>query len=75
MTFDALHAWHVTMRGLLLSPSPVLAMLLVVVIFGTAGQGATEVHWMLCPGACDVCIANLLRVACFLFSVCLGAFY
>jgi hypothetical protein len=23
MTIDALHAWHVAMRGLLLSPSPV----------------------------------------------------
>ena len=41
----------------------------------TAGRGATEVHWMLRPGAGLFSIANLLRVACFLFSVCLEPFY
>ena len=28
--------------------------LLLIVICGTAGWGATEVHWMSHPGACDV---------------------
>jgi hypothetical protein len=42
----------------------------------TAGRGATEVYWMLRPGAGFVFrIANLLRMACSLFSVCLEPFY
>ena len=46
-----------------LSPPPVPARLLLVVVCSmTAGRGATEVHWMFS-------IANLLRVACFFFSV------
>ena len=56
MTFGTLHAWHVAMRGLLRSPSPpvvvvLLSLLFVIVICGTAGRGATEVYWMLHPGA------------------------
>ena len=42
----------------------------------TAGWGETEVHWMSRPGAWLLCsIAILLRVVCFLCSVCLEPFY
>ena len=53
-------------------------LLFFVVVCVTAGRGATEVYWVLRPDAlwCEaLCIANLLRVACFVFSVCLEPFY
>ena len=42
-----------------------------------AGRGATEVYWMLRLGALCVMwsISNLLRVACFIFSVSVEPFY
>ena len=41
----------------------------------TAGRGATEVHGCCVPAPVLFSISNLLRVACFLFSVFFGPFY
>ena len=46
MTFGTLHAWHVAMRGLLLSPSPVVAVLLLLFVVVICG---TDVYWVLRP--------------------------